>query len=84
MHQHRVASCTCTVAVLSCHALGSLCRELKQHSLAEWRAAREHEEREITAQLVEQKQLQKQVRIAAAFALVIGPAVVLKDLKFAH
>lgn len=72
------------MAVLSCHALGSLCRELKQHSLAEWRAAREHEEREITAQLVEQKQLQKQVRIAAAFALVIGPAVVLKDLKFAH
>ena len=42
------------------------CRELKQQSLAEWRAAREQEEREITAQLAEQQELQKQVCIAAA------------------
>ena len=55
-------------AAHSGHALFGLCRELKQHSLAEWRAAREQEEREITAQLVEQQQLQKQVCIAAAFS----------------
>ena len=54
-----------------------LCRELKQHSLAEWRAAREQEERQITAQLAEQQQLQKQVCIAATPAAVIGPAVIL-------
>lgn len=62
-------------AAHSGHALLGLSRELKQHSLAEWRAAREQEEREITAQLAEQQQLQKQVCIAAAFSSAIATLV---------
>ena len=39
----------------------SVCRDLKQQSVAQWRAAREKEEREITAQLAQQQEVQKQV-----------------------
>ena len=38
-----------------------LCRELKQQSLAEWKAAKEHEEIQAAAQLAEQQQLEQQV-----------------------
>ncbi|KAL3133005.1 hypothetical protein ABBQ38_006914 [Trebouxia sp. C0009 RCD-2024] len=40
-------------------------RELRQQSLAEWKAAREQEEREITVQLAEQQELQKQAELTA-------------------
>ena len=75
MHQCTVASCTFDHAARSTHGAceNGLCREVKQASLAQWRAAREQEEQEITAQLVEQQELQKQVCIAAVTGPVVMP-----------
>ncbi len=48
----------------------SLCRDLKQQSLAEWKAAKEQEELEAAGQLAEQQELQRQVSKEAASLLL--------------
>ncbi|KAL3149357.1 hypothetical protein ABBQ32_002160 [Trebouxia sp. C0010 RCD-2024] len=55
---------SCTSHLEPSPRASAFCRELRRQSLAEWRAAREQEERELTIQLAEQQELQKQTELA--------------------